>query len=103
MIFQRLMLFHRQLITLWRAFWHPLTPLYLKVITLLTALYVLSPFDLVPDFVPLLGWADDVIIMSFLVSWIVSRLPRTAPQPRPEPYQNANSGGKTINGTYRRL
>ncbi|MGJ8528868.1 YkvA family protein [Maritalea sp.] len=76
MIVTRLIRFRREIVTLWHAFWNPLTPTYLKVLTVLTVLYVVSPLDLITDLIPVIGWVDDVIIVSFAVSWIVSRLPR---------------------------
>lgn len=76
MIMTRLIRFRREVTTLWHAFWHPLTPTYLKVLTVLTVVYVISPLDLITDIIPVIGWVDDVVIVSFAVSWIVSRLPR---------------------------
>lgn len=92
----RLIRFRKDIVTLWHAFWDPMTPLYLKVLTVLTALYVLSPIDLVADFVPVLGWIDDVLIVSMMVSFIVSRLPRPVPV-RPS-RRNAHASGTTANG-----
>jgi uncharacterized membrane protein YkvA (DUF1232 family) len=42
---------------------HPAAPTWLKVGTALIALYVLSPIDLIPDTIPLLGWIDDLVIV----------------------------------------
>lgn len=39
-------------------------------------LYVLSPFDLIPDFIPGLGYLDDVTVMTIVVGWIDSDLHR---------------------------
>ncbi len=83
----RLVLFRKEVSTLYRAFRDPLTPTYLKLATALVALYVISPIDLIPDFIPLLGWVDDVVLVSMAVSWIVSRLPVAA----------------TVKTTYRRV
>lgn len=102
MIVQRLIRFRREMVTLWHAFWHPLTPTYLKVLTVLTVLYVLSPIDLVADFIPVLGWVDDVIIVSFAVSWIVSRLPRAATNTAPTERPHKASSEKIIDGKARR-
>lgn len=100
LIVQRLVTFRRHLVMLWRAFWHPLTPTYLKVLTVLTALYVISPIDIVSDIIPVLGWVDDFLIVSFAVSWIVSRLPRAVTEQQNHPANDPH--GKTINGTARR-
>ncbi|AVX03036.1 hypothetical protein MXMO3_00490 [Maritalea myrionectae] len=102
LIIQRLMRFRREIVQLWYAFWHPLTPTYLKVLTILTTLYVISPIDLVADFIPVLGWIDDFIIVSFAVSWIVSRLPRVTQDPMPHDYAQTDTQEKTIEGKARR-
>lgn len=80
---------------LWRAFWIPTTPLYLKIATIGAALYLVWPMDLIPDFIPILGWLDDIVIIPLIVAWIVSRLPRE---------NTAHSAqGPVIDGTARRI
>ena len=49
------------------------TPLYAKAAAGLTIAYALSPIDLVPDFVPILGYVDDILILPLLV-WLTVRL-----------------------------
>jgi uncharacterized membrane protein YkvA (DUF1232 family) len=73
--FGRILAFREEAGLLWRAFWHPETPLYLKGATLFAALYLVSPIDLVPDFIPFAGWIDDLILVPLMVSWIVRMLP----------------------------
>lgn len=41
----------------------PRTPLAAKVVALATAAYAFSPFDLIPDFIPVLGLLDDLILV----------------------------------------
>jgi uncharacterized membrane protein YkvA (DUF1232 family) len=60
---------------LWLALRHPDAPMWLKVATGVLVLYVLSPIDIVPDTLPLLGWIDDVLIVGFGMRWLLSRLP----------------------------
>lgn len=97
----RLIRFRNEIITLWHAFKHPLTPLYLKVLMVLTALYVISPVDIIADIIPILGWVDDVLIVSMMVSFIMSRLPRPAPV---RPSRTADyTQGKVIDGTAREI
>jgi len=93
----RFITFRNELATLWRAFMAPETPVYLKALMLLVPAYLLSPIDLIPDFIPLLGWVDDFVIIPLMVSWIVSMLPRKAPV-----YERGADGAKIIDGEYRR-
>jgi uncharacterized membrane protein YkvA (DUF1232 family) len=75
MLLSRLILFRKEVVQLWNAFWARETPLYLKAATLFVVFYLVYPIDLLPDFIPVLGWVDDIVLVPLLVSWIVSRLP----------------------------
>jgi uncharacterized membrane protein YkvA (DUF1232 family) len=46
---------------------HPQTPLIAKVFLGLAVGYLLLPFDLIPDFIPVVGQLDDVVIIPLLV------------------------------------
>ena len=48
---------------LYKAYKHPNTPWYAKVVVIMTITYALSPIDLIPDFIPILGYLDDLIIV----------------------------------------
>ena len=52
------------------------TPVYAKILAGITVLYALSPIDLIPDFVPVLGYLDDVIILPALVALTVKLIPK---------------------------
>ena len=60
---------------LWLALKHPLSPGWLKPAVGLMALYVLSPVDLIPDVIPLLGLADDVVLLPLAIRFLLNRLP----------------------------
>lgn len=92
----RFLTFRKELATLWRAFVAPETPVYLKALMLLVPAYLLSPIDLIPDLIPLLGWVDDLVIVPLLVTWIVRMLPEKVAV-----YRDAD-GNKVIDGNYRR-
>ena len=53
----------RDIATLWLAARHPDVPWYAKAIAAATVAYALSPVDLIPDFVPILGYLDDLVIV----------------------------------------
>ena len=52
------------------------TPVYAKILAGITVLYALSPIDLIPDIVPVLGYLDDVIILPALVALTVKLIPK---------------------------
>ncbi len=41
------------------------TPIFAKIFAGITVGYALSPIDLIPDFIPILGYLDDVIILLY--------------------------------------
>lgn len=59
----------------WAALRHPLTPGWFKLGVGLAALYLFSPVDLLPDVVPFLGLADDLVLVPLALRWLLSRLP----------------------------
>lgn len=63
----------RDAVTLWFAGKHPLTPWYAKALGFLVVAYALSPIDLIPDFIPVLGYVDDVLLLPALI-WLAVRL-----------------------------
>ena len=52
------------------------TPWYAKVVAAVTVAYALSPLDLIPDFVPVLGYLDDVILLPLLVALTIKLIPK---------------------------
>lgn len=60
---------------LWLTLRHPAAPGWLKLGTALLALYVFSPLDVVPDFIPFLGVVDDVVLVPLAIRWMLNRLP----------------------------
>jgi uncharacterized membrane protein YkvA (DUF1232 family) len=94
----RLLQFRTELMMLWRAFVASETPIWLKGLMLLVPLYLISPIDLIPDFIPLAGWLDDLVVIPLLVSWIVSLLPHETDR-----RTTGGDGSTIIDGDYRRL
>lgn len=59
---------------LWSAVRHPAAPTWLKVGTALIVLYVLSPIDLIPEFIPVLGVMDDLVLVPLAIRFLLKRL-----------------------------
>lgn len=55
---------------------HKDTPIVAKVFALLTVAYALSPIDLIPDFIPVLGYLDDVILLPLMITLTVKLVPK---------------------------
>lgn len=60
---------------LWRALRHPGAPRWLKPAVALLVLYVISPVDLLPDVLPVLGVVDDIVIVPLAIRFLLERLP----------------------------
>ena len=60
-------------LALWFALKHPSVSGWAKAIAFIAVAYALSPIDLIPDFIPVLGYLDDLIIVPVLV-WLALKL-----------------------------
>ncbi len=65
----------REILTLYFVCQDTRLPLLPKIIIGITVAYALSPIDLIPDFIPLLGYLDDLIILPLLISLSVKLVP----------------------------
>ena len=54
----------------------PRTPWYARAVAILVAAYALSPIDLIPDFIPILGYLDDLLIVPLGILLVVRLIPR---------------------------
>lgn len=52
------------------------TPILAKILAFLTIAYTLSPIDLIPDFIPVLGYLDDLVILPMLIVWTIKCIPK---------------------------
>ena len=66
----------RNTMVLWFAARHPGTPILAKLIALFAVSYALSPIDLIPDFIPVLGYLDDVILLPILIGLAMKLCPQ---------------------------
>lgn len=65
----------RDVIALWLAARDPRVPWHAKTIAALVAAYALSPIDLIPDFIPVLGYLDDLLIVPVGILIAVKLIP----------------------------
>jgi uncharacterized membrane protein YkvA (DUF1232 family) len=70
-------LIKRDVLALWIAARDPRVPWYAKALAMAVAAYALSPIDLIPDFVPVLGYLDDVVIVPLGILAVVALIPST--------------------------
>jgi uncharacterized membrane protein YkvA (DUF1232 family) len=66
----------RDLVAVWLASRDPRVPWYTRALAIAVAGYALSPIDLIPDFVPVLGYLDDAIVLPLGVLLMVRLIPR---------------------------
>jgi uncharacterized membrane protein YkvA (DUF1232 family) len=65
----------REAYALYMAARHPRTPWYAKALALVIAAYALSPIDLIPDFIPILGFLDEVILLPLAIVGVLKLVP----------------------------
>jgi uncharacterized membrane protein YkvA (DUF1232 family) len=68
--------FAREIFVLYFAMRDSRTPIYAKIIAFLAIAYLLSPIDLIPDFIPVVGYLDDIIVVPLLLHIAFSTLPQ---------------------------
>ena len=68
----------REVLALWFACRDPRTPWYARVLTMLIVAYALSPIDLIPDFIPVLGYLDELILMPVGIYLVMKLVPAEA-------------------------
>lgn len=65
----------RDVVALWLAARDPRVPWYAKAVAGMVAAYALSPIDLIPDFIPILGYLDDLLIVPLGILIAVKLIP----------------------------
>lgn len=65
----------RDVLALWLAARDPRIPWYAKAVAAIVAAYALSPVDLIPDFVPVLGYLDDLLIVPLGIGLAIKLIP----------------------------
>jgi len=64
------------LLAVWKLFRHPATPRLPRWLAIAVLAYALSPIDLIPDFIPVLGMLDDVVLIPLGIALVVKLTPR---------------------------
>jgi uncharacterized membrane protein YkvA (DUF1232 family) len=65
----------QEVYTLWLAYRLPGVPWYAKAFGALVVAYAFSPIDLIPDFIPVLGYLDDLILLPLGVALAIKLIP----------------------------
>jgi len=73
---KRLTSLTRKIRALYLCLQDPEMPWLAKAIALLTVAYAVSPLDLIPDWIPVLGYLDDLLILPLLVALVIHLTPR---------------------------
>jgi len=63
----------RDVLAIYIAVRDPRIPLGVKLLALATVAYVFSPIDLIPDFIPIIGYLDDLVLVPMAI-WVILRL-----------------------------
>jgi uncharacterized membrane protein YkvA (DUF1232 family) len=66
----------KDILVIYYAYQNPETGLLPKIIIMFTLGYALSPIDLIPDFIPVLGYLDDLIIVPALIALSIKLIPK---------------------------
>ena len=61
---------------LYLAYKDPRVPLRIKIIIILVIAYLLSPIDLIPDFIPVLGYLDDFLLITVGIPLLLKMVPK---------------------------
>jgi len=67
----------KDVLMLWFSTKNPKTPLAPKIICIFIVAYALSPIDLIPDFIPILGYIDDLILLPVLILVAIRLIPKS--------------------------
>ena len=83
---------------LYRGMYDPRVPWYVKLLTILVLAYVISPVDIIPDFIPVLGLLDEVILVPVAIALIVRLMPAEVINEYQGEQQEIRSRGLKITG-----
>lgn len=90
----------RKVSVLFLAYKRKDTPLAAKIVAGIAVGYALSPIDLIPDFIPVLGYLDDIIILPLLITWAIKLIPENIMEECLEQAKGMWTGGKPKKWRY---
>lgn len=101
---QRARLLKREIHALWLAYRDPRTPWHARVLIACIIAYALSPIDLIPDPIPIIGYLDDLVLLSLGIAlairlipdWVMADCRKRAHETASEPPSNWKWFGATL-------
>ncbi|MBS1230702.1 MAG: hypothetical protein H6R17_3979 [Proteobacteria bacterium] len=72
---QRALRLRAEVFALYLAARHPDTPWYAKLLVAAIVAYALSPIDLIPDFIPIVGYLDDLVLIPMGIAFAIKIIP----------------------------
>jgi len=85
---------------LYLAYKRPDVPIYAKLVSILVVGYALSPIDLIPDFIPVLGYLDDLILVPLGIAFAIKLIPKNIMDECRQQSENMFSEGKPKNWIF---
>jgi len=79
----------RNIAALYLALLGPRTPWYAKAVIVMVVAYALSPIDLIPDFIPILGYLDDIILLPIGIWFALTLIPASVMDEARQKAQNS--------------
>lgn len=90
----------RQIWALLLSLKDPATPALARVVAVIAIAYAVSPIDLIPDFIPILGQLDDLLILPLLIGLALRLIPKdVAARSRREAWAHLKAGDR-VKGSY---
>jgi len=77
------------------------TPWYAKAIVILVLAYIISPIDIIPDFIPVLGLIDEIILISMAYKLLIKYVPdEVITESKSKPQELTVNAGLKVTGVF---
>lgn len=76
-------------------------PLAPRIVALMLVLYIASPIDLIPDFIPLIGYVDDILIVLVGAALLLRSIPRSIIEEHVSRYEDKAREARTLESARR--